>query len=140
MRKAFSRFIAAVLFLAALSAVPAFAGGDSPLFINMTSNDPHRALMAIGFGRSQMQRGHPLTIFLNDHGVLVASKKNAEAFAEHQAILAEVAAAGATVLVCPTCSKAFGVPVEDFCQGARLGNPELTGGALFKDGTVTLSW
>ena len=43
----------------------ALAGGNDPLFINLTSDEPHRSLMAIMFSKGQLKRGHPVTIFLN---------------------------------------------------------------------------
>jgi sulfur relay (sulfurtransferase) complex TusBCD TusD component (DsrE family) len=123
-----------------LLASPAFAGAKDPLFINLTSDDSHRALMAISFGQAQMERGHPLTVYLNDKAVLVASKKNAAQFAEQQKMLSGIAAKGGTVLVCPMCSKKFGVAEADLVPGAKVGNPDITGPALFKDNTKTLSW
>ncbi len=123
-----------------LVASTALAGAKDPLFINLTSDDPHRALMAISFGQAQMERGHPLTVYLNDHAVLVASKKNGAQFAEQQKLLSGIAAKGGTVLVCPMCSKKFGVAEADFISGAKLTNPDITGPALFKDNTKTLSW
>lgn len=137
MRKA-AQFL--VLLALILLAVPALAGAKDPLFINLTSDDPHRALMAISFGQAQMERGHPLTMYLNDHAVLVASKKNAAQFAEQQKLLSGIAAKGGTVLVCPMCSKKFGVAETDFIAGAKLTSPDITGPALFKDNTKTLSW
>lgn len=118
----------------------ALAGATDPLFINLTSDDPHRALMAVSFGKAQMERGHPLTVYLNDKAVHVASKKQAAKYAEQQKLLSDVAAGGGTVLVCPMCSKNFGVAEADFVSGARLTSPDITGPALFRDNTRTLSW
>lgn len=130
----------AVLLALVLLSVPALAGAKDPLFINLTSDDPHRTLMAISFGQAQMERGHPLTMYLNDKAVLVAGKKNAAQFAEQQKLLSGIAAKGGAVLVCPMCSKKFGVAEADFIPGARLTSPDITGPALFKDNTKTLSW
>jgi len=129
-----------VLLALLLCAAPALAGSDDPLFINLTSDDGHRSYMAISFGQAQMQRGHALTVYLNDKAVLVASKKNATQFAEQQKMLSGIAAKGGTVLVCPMCSKKFGVAEADFITGAKLTSPDITGPALFKDNTKTLSW
>lgn len=47
---------------------------------------------------------------------------------------------GATVLICPMCMKHYGVKEADLLSGLKVGKPELTGGALFKDNTKTLTW
>lgn len=121
-------------------ASPVFAGDTDPLFVNLTSDDSHRANMAITFGGNQHERGHPLTIFLNDKGVLIGSKANSTKFADHQKALSDLMSKGATVLVCPMCMKQYGVKESDLLPGLKVGKPELTGGALFKDNTKTLTW
>jgi predicted peroxiredoxin len=118
----------------------AVAGANDPLFINMTTDDGHRTTMAIGFGVKQHGLGHPLTLFLNDKGVLVASKTNAGKFPEQQKAIAEAIGKGATVIACPLCMKHYGVKESDLLPGIQVGKPELTGGALFKDNTKTLTW
>jgi sulfur relay (sulfurtransferase) complex TusBCD TusD component (DsrE family) len=119
---------------------PVFAGDQDPLFINLTTDDPHRASMGIIFGKNQLERGHPLTIFLNDRGVFVGSKAHATRFGEHQATLAALLEKGAQVLVCPMCMKHYGVSDVELIPGAQVGNPELTGNALFQDGAQSLTW
>ena len=121
-------------------AAPAFAGDTDPLFVNLTSDDSHRANMAITFGGNQHERGHPLTIFLNDKGVLIGAKANSVKFADHQKALTDLMSKGATVLVCAMCMKHYGVKESDLLPGLKVGKPELTGGALFKDNTKTLTW
>ncbi len=96
--------------------------------------------MAITFGSQQHERGHSLTIFLNDKGVLVGSTTQSNTFASHQKALTRIMSKGATVLVCPMCMKHYGVKKEDLLPGLQVGNPEATGGALFKDNTKTLTW
>jgi sulfur relay (sulfurtransferase) complex TusBCD TusD component (DsrE family) len=132
-------FVILALFLGSI-ATPAFAGDTDPLFVNLTTDDPHRANMGISFGKSQLERGHPLTIFLNDKGVLIGSKANSKAFADHQKALSELMDKGATVLICPMCMKHYGVNEAELLPGLNVGNPEITGGALFKDHTKTLTW
>jgi len=121
-------------------ALPAIAGERDSLFINLTTDDPHRANMAISFGGNQFGRGHPLTIFLNDKGVLVGARSNASRYAEQQKSLAELMTKGTTVLICPMCMKHYGVAQSDLLPGIKVGSPDVTGGALFKDGSRTLTW
>jgi len=117
-----------------------FAGSNDPLFVNLLTDDSHRARMALSLSKNQHDRGHPLTIFFNDKGVFVASKAHAERFGEQQKLLANLIANGATVLVCPMCMQHYGVKEADLIPGAKIGNPELVGNGLFKDNTKTLTW
>ena len=119
---------------------PALAGDKDPLFVSLTSDDPYRAQLAFNLSKHMLERGHPLTIFFNDRGILVASRANAEKFKEQQATLSELAKAGATLLACPYCMKHHGVKESDLLDGIKVGNPQVTGDALFRDNTKTLSW
>jgi sulfur relay (sulfurtransferase) complex TusBCD TusD component (DsrE family) len=85
--------------------------------INLTSNDTHRVRMALSFARIYQERGHPVTIFLNDRAVYVAAKKNGTKFAEQQKTLAVLTEQGAVVLVCPMCMKQYGVQESDLLPG-----------------------
>ncbi len=134
------RMLLVLSFLLGMVAAPALAGGKDPLFINLTTDDPHRANMGITFGKNQFGRGHPLTIFLNDKGVLIGSKANASKYADHQKTLGELLSKGATVLVCPMCMQHYGVSEADLLPGLKVSNPERSGAALFKSGTKTLTW
>ena len=136
----FSTLLLGLTLIVANISAPAFAANTDPLFVNMTTDDPHRASMAIVFGKNQLERGHPLTVFLNDKGVFVGAKANAAKFPEQQKLLAEILGKGGAVLVCPMCMKHYGVKESDLLPGLKVGNPELTGGALFKDNSRTLSW
>lgn len=138
--KFISHLLVALALCIGAIATPVFAGDTDPLFVNLTSDDPHRANMAITFGGNQHERGHPLTIFLNDKGVLIGSKANSAKFADHQMALAELMSKGAAVIICPMCMKHYGVKESDLLPGLKVGKPELTGGALFKDNTKTLTW
>jgi sulfur relay (sulfurtransferase) complex TusBCD TusD component (DsrE family) len=138
------RFLAhvslALALMIASTTAPAFAGSTDPLFVNLTTDEPHRASMGLSLGRNMLERGHPLTIFLNDKGVLIGSKANAARFASHQKALGELMGKGATVLICPMCMEHYGVKEADVLPGVKVGNPQVTGDALFKDNTKTLTW
>ena len=131
--------LALVMFLGSVNTL-VLADGPDPLFVNMTSDDAHRASMAIGFSKAQQGRGHPVTVFLNDKGVLVGSKANAGKYAEQQKNLSDIMGNGGVVIMCPMCMQHYGVKQTDLLPGIQVGNPELTGNALFKDDTKTLSW
>ena len=121
-------------------ATVALADDPDPIFINLAADDAHRMDMALAFGGGQLKRGHRLTIFLNDHAVLAASKANAERFSGQQKQLADLVASGASVLVCQMCMKHFGVSDDSLLPGLKIANPENIDAALFQDDTKTLSW
>jgi predicted peroxiredoxin len=123
-----------------LGSATVLAGATDPLFINLTSNDGHRATMAIALGVTQQAKGHPLTIFLNDKGVLVGSRRHAKQYARQQSDLLGAMQAGATIFVCPVCLLHNKINEADLLPGIKLASPELTSEALFKDNTKTLTW
>jgi sulfur relay (sulfurtransferase) complex TusBCD TusD component (DsrE family) len=96
--------------------------------------------MALNFGKNQLERGHPLTVFLNDKGVFLGSKAKTGQFADQQKSLEGLIAKGASVIACPMCMKHYAVGQSDLLPGIQVGNPELTGDALFRDKTKTLTW
>ena len=118
----------------------AFSGTNDPLFINLSTDELHRSSMAINFGKHHSASGHPLTIFLNDKAVMVGVKAGATKFSDQQQALSEVISSGALVIMCPMCLKQAGFTEADLIPGVRLGGPKITGDALFKDGTKTMSW
>ena len=120
--------------------MPALAGDRDPLFINLSTDNIPRVDHALHFGNVHFSQGHPLTIFLNGKGVLLSSKKHAARYAHQQKSLAGMMGQGVVVIVCQYCMKQVGVKESDLLPGFKVGNPELTGGALFKDHTKTLSW
>lgn len=119
---------------------PVYAGDTDPLFVNATSDNAHRARMALTFSKNQLDRKHPVTIFLNDRGVLIASKKNAQRFKAQQDMITGLIKGGATVLICPMCMEHYGVKPADVMEGVKVSNPELVGAGLFRDNTKTLTW
>lgn len=125
--------------LAALS-LSAVAGPNDPLFINLSTDELHRSSMAINFGKHHSANGHPLTIFLNDKAVMMGVKAGSGKFADQQQALSEVIASGALVIMCPMCLKQAGYTEADLISGVKIGGPKITGDALFKDGTKTMSW
>ncbi|OWS72126.1 DsrE/DsrF-like family protein [Polynucleobacter aenigmaticus] len=130
------------LFISSLAvmSLSAISGPNDPLFINLSTDDLNRSTMAINFGKHHSASGHPLTIFLNDKAVMLGVKTGASKHAEQQQALSEVISAGALVIMCPMCLKQAGYTESDLISGVKLGGPKITGEALFKDGTKTMSW
>ena len=142
------RFAALLLVaFSCLSIAPAMGADSDPLFVNLTTDDAYRSTLAITVSTRMFERGHPLTIFFNDRGILVASKKNAEKFVDQQAVLVKLAQGGAALLACPNrldvmraTTDGFRIAEADLVDGIKVGSPQVTGDALFRDGTKTLSW
>ncbi|CAM3779539.1 DsrE family protein [Polynucleobacter arcticus] len=116
------------------------SAANDPLFINLSTDEANRSLMAINFGKHHSSTGHPLTIFLNDKAVILGVKAGSSKHAEQQQALSEVINTGALVIMCPPCLKQAGYSEPDLVAGVKLGGPKVTGDALFKDGTKTMSW
>jgi sulfur relay (sulfurtransferase) complex TusBCD TusD component (DsrE family) len=129
-----------VVALCAMFSLAANAGPNDPLFVSLTTDDVHRARMALNFGKHHSENGHPLSVFLSDKGVYIGVKSGSTQYAEHQKIIADVIAKGGSVIMCPMCLRHYGFSEADLIPGIKMGNPKTTGDALFKDGTKTLSW
>jgi predicted peroxiredoxin len=140
MKVLYALFFALFLALTPLPGTGAMAGDTDPLFINATTDDPHRAKMALLFAQNQLERKHPVAVFLNDKAVYLGSKAHAAKFGEHQEIIAGLIKNGASIVICPMCMKHFEIKEADLVEGIKVGNPELTGSLLFKDNTKTLTW
>ena len=127
------------IFLAAWGHV-AQAGSTDPLFVNLTTDDNHKAIMAIAFATEQLKRGHPVTIYLNSQAVQIVHKASAKRYAMQQKKLTELANRGGTILACPVCEKFLKLQEADLIPGVKLSNANLVSEALFRDNTKTLSW
>jgi sulfur relay (sulfurtransferase) complex TusBCD TusD component (DsrE family) len=132
--------LAVLVTIGALLALPATADTKGTLFVNLTTDESHRADMAIAFSKGMMERGHPVVVWLNDKGVLIAAQEHAGNFAAQQDTLAALMNDGATVIACPMCMKHYGIEEADLIEGVQIGNPDLTESFLFKEGTQTLTW
>lgn len=125
--------------LATLS-LSATAGPNDPLFVSLTSDEPHRATMALNLGGHMADAGHPLSVFLSDKGVFLGVKSGAEKYPAQQKMLSDIIAKGGLVIMCPPCLRHYGFAEADLLPGIKLGGAKVTGEALFKPNTKTLSW
>ena len=130
------------LLLACLSlfVMASYAANPDPLFVSLTSDEPHRATMALNFSKHHAANGHPLSVFLSDKGVYLGVKASSASYPEHQKLLAEMIASGSAVIMCPPCLRHYGFTEADLLPGIKLGGAKVTGEALFKPNTKTLSW
>ena len=129
-----------VMSLLAFIALNVQAGSNDPLFINLTTDDPGRSTMALTFGKHHFANGHPLSVFLNDKAIMFGVKAGAEKFSAQQKEIVDIVSKGGLVIVCPMCLRNAGYTEADLLPGVKLGGPQITGDALFKDGTKTMSW
>ena len=118
----------------------AFAGDKDPLFINLTTNDAFRAIMALTFGRHQLGKGHPVTVFLNDHGVFLGSKKYSRRYAREQKLIKDFVKNGGVVLMCDMCIHKFVIKKSQIIPEVKVSLHDEASKALFTDHTKTMSW
>ena len=117
-----------------------YAYNLDPLFVSLPSDEPHRAPMALNFGKPHAANGHPLSVFLSDKGIYLGVKAGASSHPEQQKLLLEMIASGSTVIMCPPCLRHYGFTEVDLLPGIKLGGAKVTGEALFKSNTKTMSW
>lgn len=149
------RRLAILLLAALLLARPALAhdgpvqSSDLPeqggLFVNLTSDDPFRAWMALHFALTTKRLGYPVTVFLNVIGVRLASTaqpapKFAQAIWPPLDYLRAIMKEGGTVLTCTPCMTEVGMKMSDVLEGLLPGAPGLTQAALFAANVRVLSW
>ncbi len=115
------------------------AGSSDPLFVNLTTDDNHKANMAIALSREMLKEGHPVTIYLNCQAVQIANKNNPR-YTHQQKKLMEFISKGGIVLVCPVCEKFIHRGQADLIPGVQLSTAPAVSQALFKENTKTLSW
>ncbi len=116
------------------------ARSSDPLFVNLTTDDNHKANMAIAFSMEQLKHGHPVTIYINSQAIRIVNKANNKRYAMQQQKLAELASKGGTVLACPVCEKFLKFQESDLIPGVKFSTANSVAEALFKDNTKTLSW
>jgi predicted peroxiredoxin len=129
-----------VLLLAGVQPLHAEQKQDG-LFVNLTSDDVWRSSMALSFAASNLDAGHPVTVFLNVTGVRLALANvpmpaDAVTGKTPQQLLQAVMEKGGKVIVCPMCLKHTGFTPDDLIPGATMGKPEVTLPALYGSAQV----
>lgn len=124
---------------------PGDPAAKNGLFVNLTTDDPFRAWMALHFALSTQQLGHPVTVFLNVTAVRLASTKTPapkfetarEAPADY---IRAITKAGGVVLICMPCLGVVGMTAGELVDGVLPGAPGLTQSAIFAEGARVISW
>ena len=124
----------------AISLQPAVSGDKDPLFVSLVSDDAHAATMALHFAKAVQDQGHPVSVFFNNRGVLVASKAHGDTYPEQQKEIAALTSGGATLLACAHCMEYYGIEQNGLLSGVSAGDADLVTKQLFMDGTRTLTW
>ena len=144
---AFACALVAVFFGSALAPVVAQAQDKSPLFINLTNDDPWKVAMAAFFGTNfALKQGHkPVVIFVNVQATPMFHKNKSSVRAEQfgrpvHDMYREFLAAGGQVLICPVCMKALGMAEGDLIDGAEVASVKSVNEVLFRGDTKTLAW
>jgi predicted peroxiredoxin len=127
-----------VIMMAGLAQV-ASAGSSDPVFVNLSTDDNHRANMAIALSKEFLKKGHPVTIYVNSEALQIVNKNNSR-YVMQQKKLGEFINKGGVVLVCPVCEKFLRINMADLIPGVQLSNASKVSQALFGDKTKTLSW
>jgi len=115
------------------------------LFINLTEGDKGPAAHAMHFASKMMKRGHPVTLFLNNSAVSLASKNAPHgvfpmAGKTVPEMMQDLIKDGAVVIVCKMCAKMHGIKPAGLIDGTKLGNPELISEYLFDPKYKSISW
>ena len=140
--KNFALAFVMILGVTAMAAVPASADDHDtdPVVIKIVNDDPHRIHGALGFAQFMTESGHPVTVWVTDRAVRIASKERAGNLARHQQMLNDLIKKNVKVIICPMCMEEYGVKEADLIPGATAGKPELISEILFKDNAKLITW
>ncbi len=112
------------------------------LIINLTSDataDPHPSLMAINFATKAVESGLDVTVFMNVHGVKLASKDAADIAFNDQNLHDKITAfieKGGKVLACPMCMKIHGIDADNLAPGIEVSGSNIMMTKLRENPTV----
>lgn len=134
------RLLPLLLIALSLTAPITRAADSKSLFINLTSDEPWRAGMALKFALVNLKAGHPVTVFLNVEGSRLAVSDIPDSANKSAAeLVADVIAAGGKVIVCPMCLKKAGLDADKLMKGVTLGGYKVTLPVMY-DSSVHISY
>jgi predicted peroxiredoxin len=106
--------------MGALAVSATGAAAKESVFINLTSDEPHRVTMCFIFARSLVKDGHDVTLFLNVDSVRVASTKRPK-LAEQRKELQTFLQDGGKAIICPHCMHVRKIAEGDLIKGFVVG-------------------
>jgi sulfur relay (sulfurtransferase) complex TusBCD TusD component (DsrE family) len=123
--------IALMFFFSAAAGAAEVQKKEGGIFVNITSSDAIRAPMAVRFAEKGIERGIPMTIFLNVEGVRLAVKKFhspqcKKAGSCVQEMLTKFMKNGGRVIICPMCLESNGYDKSDLIDGVEMGDAKIT--------------
>lgn len=111
-----------ILTILVVLALPLSAlGAKEPIYINFTTNDPDKVLLALEASKPYSDNAYPLVIFLNDKAVNIGVVSKSGAESKGQLALYKSIADGAKVIICPSCLEIYGYTSKDLIPGIVLG-------------------
>jgi peroxiredoxin family protein len=130
-----------VITLAALAIPGAMDTADSQpprpardFVVNLTSDQPARAMMALELAAHAVADGRRVTVFLNVEAARLAAADAGDS--DFQTLFQKVRDEGVSFLACPMCMQRFGVEPDTLADGVVVADRERLFGRLGPDATV----
>lgn len=97
------------------------------MFIHVTSDDPHRVLMAMQMA-AMVSEDHDVMMYFDIEGIKVLLNNAADLeyaqFSSSHTQIKSLIEKGITIMACPGCLKAAGYTPEDLMDGIKVANKE----------------
>lgn len=121
------------------------AKGPGGLFINLHTDNYKYAMHAFHFAGKQLEKGHPVVVFLNGSATDIAVETSEYAIKEMNGktpykMLEHQMSKGLKVIVCQYCMKMHKIEKSALIKGAEVGNPDLVGKYLYDPSYKVISW
>lgn len=97
------------------------------MFIHVTSNDPHRVLMAMNMA-DMVSEDHDVVMYFDIEGVKVLVKDAEDLeyshFPSSHTQIKKITGKGIKIMACPGCLKAAGFTADDLMDGIQVADKE----------------
>ncbi len=134
-----------LFFSIVLTSQNAQAGENGRLFINLTTDDTWKAVMALNFALESQKVGKKVTLFLNVRGVHLGIRKaklpkDPYTGKRIQDIIKTFIAKGGKVYICKMCLKIAGYTEDVLVTGIKLGEPRLVFKEFYDTNTKVITY